>query len=301
VSCTAATRRHLLPIFGVRGANTGWQDAQNLGWKLAAVQQGRAPLALLRSYSAERVAAAREIVAEAGKSTRFMTPPTRGFRLLRDATLSLALSQGFVRPLLHWRTSRPHEYTHSPLNSPNDDSRLFSAGPPPGAVMKSVQLAPDRYLLDAAGGGFTLLLFDDARAGRTAGRGRRRWPGAAWAWPSAACRRPPPTARPGPATACGSGAPPTWCDPTSMCAHAGCTSRPPACSRAAARTRPVKETTMSLPLADLEQVYDELAEAVDRAGDHRERFLAKLALLLADDLGDAQRVTAHIETALRDL
>ena len=153
---------HLLPIFGVRGANTGWQDAQNLGWKLAAVQQGRAPLALLHSYSAERVAAAREIVAEAGKSTRFMTPPTRGFRLLRDATLSLALSQGFVRPLLHWRTSRPHEYTQSVLNSPNDDSRLFSAGPPPGAVMKSVQLAPDRYLLDAAGGGFTLLLFDDA-------------------------------------------------------------------------------------------------------------------------------------------
>jgi hypothetical protein len=63
----------------------------------------------------------------------------------------------------------------------------------------------------------------------------------------------------------------------------------------------MKETTMSLPLADLEQVYDELAAAVDRAGEHSERFLAKLALLLADDLGDAQRVTAHIETALRDL
>ncbi|MFC6668735.1 FAD-dependent monooxygenase [Marinobacterium aestuariivivens] len=28
---------HLLPIFGVRGANTGFQDAQNLAWKLAFV------------------------------------------------------------------------------------------------------------------------------------------------------------------------------------------------------------------------------------------------------------------------
>jgi 2-polyprenyl-6-methoxyphenol hydroxylase-like FAD-dependent oxidoreductase len=46
---------HLLPIFGVRGANTGFQDAQNLAWKLAAVVQGRAPMALLHSYSTERV------------------------------------------------------------------------------------------------------------------------------------------------------------------------------------------------------------------------------------------------------
>lgn len=155
---------HLLPIFGVRGANTGFQDVQNLAWKLAAVQQGRAPLALLRSYGTERVAAAREIIAEAGKSTRFMTPPTRGFRLLRDATLSLALQHEFVRPLLHWRTSRPHEYTGSPLNSPDDDSRLFDAGPPPGAVMRSVCLGPDDYLLDAPLAGFLVLLFTDDAA-----------------------------------------------------------------------------------------------------------------------------------------
>jgi 3-(3-hydroxy-phenyl)propionate hydroxylase len=80
---------HLLPIFGVRGANTGFQDAQNLAWKLAATVQGRAGLGLMDSYSHERVAAAREIVEEAGKSTRFMTPPTRGFRLLRARRLGL--------------------------------------------------------------------------------------------------------------------------------------------------------------------------------------------------------------------
>ena len=81
--CLVGDAAHLLPIFGVRGANTGLQDAENLAWKLAFVLRGLAPERLLASYSAERVAAAREICAEAGKSTRFMTPPSAGFRLLR--------------------------------------------------------------------------------------------------------------------------------------------------------------------------------------------------------------------------
>ncbi|MBK9361142.1 MAG: DUF2783 domain-containing protein [Rubrivivax sp.] len=59
--------------------------------------------------------------------------------------------------------------------------------------------------------------------------------------------------------------------------------------------------TATLPLPDLERVYDELAEAVDRAGDHRERFLAKLALLLAHELGDRERVVALIAVAQADL
>jgi 3-(3-hydroxy-phenyl)propionate hydroxylase len=155
---------HMLPIFGVRGANTGWQDAQGLAWRLAFVVQGVAPEALLQSYSSERVAAAWEIIEEAGKSTRFMTPPTRGFRLLRDAVLSLSLSQPFVGPLYHWRTSRPHEYTQSPLNSPGDDNLLFKAGPGHGAPPQNIRLGADDYLLDHLGGGFDLLYFTEAAA-----------------------------------------------------------------------------------------------------------------------------------------
>ena len=150
---------HLLPIFGVRGANTAFQDAQSLGWHLAYTVKGLAGPRLMANYSAERVGAAREIIHEAGKSTRFMTPPTRGFRLLRDAVLSLSLSQDFVRPLYHWRTSRPHEYTHSALNSPGDDDALFHAGPAHGAPPRNVRLGPDDYLLDHLGGGFDLLYF----------------------------------------------------------------------------------------------------------------------------------------------
>ncbi|HQX66714.1 MAG TPA: FAD-dependent monooxygenase, partial [Ottowia sp.] len=155
---------HLLPIFGVRGANTGFQDAQALGWQLAFVVKGLAGEPLLANYSAERVGAAREIIDEAGKSTRFMAPPTRGFRLLRDAVLSLSLTQDFVRPLYHWRTSRPHEYTRSMLNSPGDDNALFTAGPGHGAPPRNVRLGADDFLLDHLGGGFELLYFTEAAA-----------------------------------------------------------------------------------------------------------------------------------------
>jgi 3-(3-hydroxy-phenyl)propionate hydroxylase len=158
----AGDAAHLLPIFGVRGANTAFQDAQSLGWHLAYVIKGIAGEALLTNYSQERVGAAREIIEEAGKSTRFMTPPTEGFRLLRDAVLSLSLTEAFVRPLYHWRTSRPHEYASSALNSAGDDNALFKAGPAHGAPPQNIRLAPDDYLLDHLGGGFDLIYFTQA-------------------------------------------------------------------------------------------------------------------------------------------
>ncbi|QAU34186.1 FAD-dependent monooxygenase [Janthinobacterium sp. 17J80-10] len=155
---------HLLPIFGVRGANTGFQDAQSLAWHLAFVVKGLASEKLLANHSAERVGAAREIIDEAGKSTRFMAPPSQGFRLLRDAVLSLSLTEEFVRPLYHWRTSRPHEYSHSALNSTGDDNALFKSGPAHGAPPQNVRLGADDFLLDHLGGGFDLLYFTQAAA-----------------------------------------------------------------------------------------------------------------------------------------
>lgn len=150
---------HLLPIFGVRGANTAFQDAQSLGWQLAFVVRGLAGSRLLANHSAERVGAAREIIDEAGKSTRFMTPPTRGHRLLRDAVLALSLTQPFVRPLFHWRTSRPHAYRQSILNAPDDDDAGFDDGPAAGDPPRNVALGAEGFLLDHLGGGFDLLWF----------------------------------------------------------------------------------------------------------------------------------------------
>lgn len=160
----AGDAAHLLPIFGVRGANTGFQDCHDLGWKLALHIKGLGGPRLLASYSDERVKAAREIIEEAGKSTRFMAPPTRGYRLLRDAVLSLSLTREFVRPLYHWRTSRAHDYADSQLNAVNDDNQLFTGGPRNGAPLLNVRLAEQHYLFDELAPAYHLICFTDAAA-----------------------------------------------------------------------------------------------------------------------------------------
>ena len=50
----AGDAAHVHPPAGAQGLNVGMQDAFNLGWKLAAVVQGRATPELLDSYHAER-------------------------------------------------------------------------------------------------------------------------------------------------------------------------------------------------------------------------------------------------------
>jgi len=61
-------------------------------------------------------------------------------------------------------------------------------------------------------------------------------------------------------------------------------------------------TSNALDVAGLEDVYDALATAIDRAGEGKsELFLVKLALLNAHALGDPQQMRAHIDAALQDL
>jgi len=61
-------------------------------------------------------------------------------------------------------------------------------------------------------------------------------------------------------------------------------------------------TMNTLSTADLEQVYDNLAEGIDQAPQGKgELFLVKLALLLAREVGDRAVVVQQIEAALRDL
>ena len=150
---------HLVPIFGVRGMNSSMADANNLGWKLAAVLHGDAPDALLDSYSPERRAATLDVFANAAKSTRFMTPPTRGYTLLRDAALQLAVTEEFAKQWINPRQSAPYDYVASALTTPDEDA--FACGARPGAPMNCVKLADGSYLTDHVGGGFTLLVFGD--------------------------------------------------------------------------------------------------------------------------------------------
>lgn len=57
-----------------------------------------------------------------------------------------------------------------------------------------------------------------------------------------------------------------------------------------------------LSLPDLESTYDLLAEAIDNApAGTSELMLTKLALLLANELGDPARIRALVQSAGADL
>ena len=157
----AGDAAHLVPIFGVRGLNSGIDDTGNLAWKLAAVVQGRGGEALLDSYSEERVFAAHENIRQARKSTLFMTPPTRGHALMRDAALSLAVNQEFARPLVNPRQTTAIAFPQSRLQS--EDDVPWQAGPAPGATLPDL---PDGngFLLQRLSHRPALFLFGEAEA-----------------------------------------------------------------------------------------------------------------------------------------
>jgi 3-(3-hydroxy-phenyl)propionate hydroxylase len=156
----AGDAAHLVPIFGVRGANSGIDDADNLAWKLGFVIQGRADESLLDSYSHERVAAARENLWHGTKSTEFMAPPSFAFELLRTAVLGLAAKHAAVRPLINPRQTAPIAYVDSPLNGADDGG--FGAGPAPGSVLPECPLH-DGHLTQRLPPDFCALHFGDAR------------------------------------------------------------------------------------------------------------------------------------------
>jgi 3-(3-hydroxy-phenyl)propionate hydroxylase len=164
----AGDAAHLVPIFGVRGLNSGLADAMNAAWKIAYVVHGSAPESLLDSYSPERRGATLEIFDLAAKSTRFMTPPTRGYRAMRDAALALAVRSDLTRPLINPRQSQPYTYAASPLTSQAARDREFTSGPIAGAPIVNQRLHDNDYLLDRLGPAFTGFYFSAQGSAPTA-------------------------------------------------------------------------------------------------------------------------------------
>ena len=171
----AGDAAHLVPIFGVRGANSTIDDADNLAWKLAAVIHGHANTSLLDSYSSERRYAAAENLQRGMKSTEFMAPPTFAFRLMREAVLNLAIDHESVRSLINPRQSSSICYLDSALNANPRAIRDFTAGPAAGETLHSYrleQIAADGkrqaiFLTDVLKvGSFTLLRFGKAAQAR---------------------------------------------------------------------------------------------------------------------------------------
>jgi 3-(3-hydroxy-phenyl)propionate hydroxylase len=101
------------------------------------------------------------VFANATKSTRFMTPPTRGWRLAREAALSLSLKHEFPRGLANPRQMQPYTYSESPLTPYARRDQEFAGGPGCGSVALNATLDDGSHLLDRAGNGMTAILFCD--------------------------------------------------------------------------------------------------------------------------------------------
>ena len=151
----AGDSAHQVSPFGARGANSGVQDADNLGWKLNLVVNGLAPVTLLNTYCEEREYAADENILNSTRATDFLTPKSDVSKLFRNAILDLAQQHEFARPLINsGRLSVPSAYDGMSLNGPD-----LLDGPwrtRVGAACVDVHLGDD-YLLNKLGGTFTVL------------------------------------------------------------------------------------------------------------------------------------------------
>jgi 3-(3-hydroxy-phenyl)propionate hydroxylase len=156
----AGDSAHQVSPFGARGANSGIQDVDNLGWKLALVVDGLAPDTLLDSYDSERVHGADENILNSTRATDFITPKSKASRILRDAVLTLARTLPFARTIVNsGRLSVPCVYDGLPLNGP--DCEGMPARTRPGSPCPDAPVA-DGWLLGRLAAGFTLLTIDAA-------------------------------------------------------------------------------------------------------------------------------------------
>jgi 3-(3-hydroxy-phenyl)propionate hydroxylase len=156
----AGDAAHLVSPFGARGANSGIQDADNLGWKLDLVVRGAAPESLLDTYHSERVAAAEENLRNSTRSTDFITPKSAISRTFRDAVLSLARRHAFARTLVNsGRLSVPAVLAGSSLNTADEEA--FEGKMIPGAVAADAPVDGPcgAWLLEHLGRDFTLMIF----------------------------------------------------------------------------------------------------------------------------------------------
>ncbi|WP_329284596.1 FAD-dependent monooxygenase [Streptomyces sp. NBC_01455] len=86
----AGDAAHIHPPLGGQGLNLGMQDSFNLGWKLAAAVQGRAPSSLLDSYHAERHPVGAQVLHHTSAQRVLADPnPSEDVAALRDIFVDL--------------------------------------------------------------------------------------------------------------------------------------------------------------------------------------------------------------------
>ncbi|MGH3120821.1 MAG: FAD-dependent monooxygenase, partial [Streptosporangiaceae bacterium] len=158
----AGESAHVNPPWGGHGFNTSVGDAVNVAWKIAAVEQGWAPAALLASYEPERRGVIEQTVASAAANMRNLARDLpRDERAIQAAKRSEFHSLGLVLG---------YSYAGSPVIQPGagpgdagpgreaaGDVSTYTPDAAPGARLPHAWLPDGASLYDRLGAGFTLL------------------------------------------------------------------------------------------------------------------------------------------------
>ncbi|GBG40183.1 bifunctional 3-(3-hydroxy-phenyl)propionate/3-hydroxycinnamic acid hydroxylase [Mycobacterium montefiorense] len=109
----AGDAAHLMPVWQGQGYNSGIRDAANLGWKLAAVVNGRADDKLLDSYDMERRKHARAMIDLSTMVGRVISPTNRRVATARDLLVrSASIVPTLKRYVLEMRFKPMPRYEH---------------------------------------------------------------------------------------------------------------------------------------------------------------------------------------------
>jgi hypothetical protein len=147
----AGDAAHIHSPVGAQGMNTGIQDGYNLAWKLALVDSGDAPLALLETYVSERHRIG-EILLK-GTDRMFAAAAGGGpvSTLIRRAAPTLATRllglPFFNRKLVRFVSQLGVRYRQSPLSDEGPGAKRLRRGAP-----RAGDRAPDAVILDNESG-----------------------------------------------------------------------------------------------------------------------------------------------------
>jgi 2-polyprenyl-6-methoxyphenol hydroxylase-like FAD-dependent oxidoreductase len=160
---------HVNPPWGGHGFNTCVGDAVNIGWKIAAVEQGWAPDDLLASYEPERRGVIEQTVASAESNMRVLADvlprdEAQIQRAKRAEFYSLGLVLGY-------------SYAGSPVIQraapASNDVTSYTPGTEPGGRLPHGWLPDGSSLYDRLGPGFTLVGPDHEGTSNLTARARR--------------------------------------------------------------------------------------------------------------------------------
>jgi 2-polyprenyl-6-methoxyphenol hydroxylase-like FAD-dependent oxidoreductase len=162
----AGDAAHSHPPYGGYGINTGFEDARNLGWKLAAVLQGWGGASLLDSYSLERQPVFASTASEfIEKSIHVDRDFVAAFDPERDlAAFEEAWAERQSGAAAEVDSFEPH-YEGSPIVDGPEGGRCGALGSHtftarPGHHLAPQPLSDGSNVFEALGDGFSLLAFD---------------------------------------------------------------------------------------------------------------------------------------------